>query len=377
MTLDAIVKIGGSILRSPGDYVKAAEAVREYYVDRGARVAVVVSAAKGVTDLLVRAVEGSRRAALEVKERYSAIARDVGGPSLERLVGELLGALDRVRGRAASARAAARILALGEAASRAIMVYALEAVGVKAVGIPAFRVVHSSGHPLRARIDYGRTGESWLSVVKTLTPTGAVPVVEGFVAGGCEGTPAILGRGGSDYTATALAALSTAKTAHLVTDVDGIYTGDPRRIPGSRRVESMGYIEALEAAKYGAKKMHPRTFEPLKVVRPLEVRIGSWRRWTRVAPRPEVRPPGVKLVASRALGSGTVVSLVGSGAASPMILSKAAEALMEAGVDYMTVHSTPSKASLAFTVNQSDEARALEALHSIIEERVAEGAGEA
>lgn len=377
MTLDAVVKVGGSILRSTGDYVKAAEAVRDHYVERGLRVAVVVSAAKGVTDLLVEALEGSRQAAVEVEERYIAIAREVGGPSLARLVGEILSPLDGLRGRISSPRAAARILALGEAASRAIMVHALELAGVKAAGIPAHRVVHGSGSPLRARIDFGRTGEAWHSVVKTLAPLGVVPVVEGFVAGDTEGSLAVLGRGGSDYTATALAALSTAKTVHLVTDVDGIYTGDPRRIPGARRVESMGYVEALEAARYGAKRMHPRTFEPLTAIRPLEVRVGSWTMWTRVAPRPEVKPPGVKLVASRRLATGTVVSLVGSGAASPRIISRAAEALMEAGVDFKTVHSTPYRTSLAFTIDWQNEARALEALHSIVEGEVAGGAGEA
>ncbi len=367
MTLDAVVKVGGSILRSARDYLDAARSIKVNYVEKGYRVLVVVSAARGVTDLLVEAVEGSRSAAREVLDRYASIARELGGPGLERLVGEMLGPLSRLRGPVASPRAAARILALGEAASRAVMVHALEAVGVRAAGIPAYRIVHGRGHPLRARIDYESTGQAWLCAVKALAASSVIPVVEGFVAGGWEGSPVVLGRGGSDYTATALAALSTAKTVHLVTDVDGIYTGDPRRIPGARRVESMGYVEALEAARFGAKRMHPSTFEPIALIRPVEVRVGSWARWTRVAPRPEVRPPGVKLVTSRRLRAGSVVSLVGSGAASPRLVSRAAEALIEAGVEFKAVHSTPTRALLAFTVEEGDEARALEALHSLVE----------
>ncbi|GAB6148090.1 amino acid kinase family protein [Stetteria hydrogenophila] len=371
MTLDALVKIGGSVLRGPGDYARAAEEVRRRYVEAGARVAVVVSAAKGVTDLLVKAVEGSREAAREVVERYDSIARELGGPALARLVAEALRPLEALGARRANARAAGRILGLGEAASRVIMVHALEAAGVRALGVPARLVVKAVGDPLSARIDYEATREAWASALKLADSSRVTLVVEGFAAE-VEGAPGVLGRGGSDYTAVALAALSTAKTAHLVTDVDGIRTGVPEVVPGTRRVEAMGYIEAVEAARWGAKRMHPRTFEPLLRVRPVEVRIGSWDSWTRVEQAPFVEPPRPKLVASRRLPKASIVSLVGSRVASPGILARAAEALAEAGVEPLTVSSPPSRASLSFTVDPGVETRALRALHRLVAE---EGVG--
>jgi len=70
-----------------------------------------------------------------------------------------------------------------------------------------------------------------------------------------------LGRGGSDTTAVALAASLGAKECQLYTDVEGVYTADPRLVPEARRLSEIGYEEMLELATYGAKVMHPRAVE--------------------------------------------------------------------------------------------------------------------
>src|SRR4029079_17644010 len=72
---------------------------------------------------------------------------------------------------------------------------------------------------------------------------------------------ATLGRGGSDTAAVALACALQAERCDILTDVEGIYTADPRVVPGARKVDEIGYEEMLELAQLGARVMHPRAVE--------------------------------------------------------------------------------------------------------------------
>jgi len=93
---------------------------------------------------------------------------------------------------------------------------------------------------------------------------GITPIVTGFIAGTIDGKITTLGRGGSDYTATLLASLVDAEQVILYTDVPGIMTGDPKYVKDHRVVPELSYSEAIMSAQLGAKRLHPRTFEPVK-----------------------------------------------------------------------------------------------------------------
>lgn len=104
-------------------------------------------------------------------------------------------------------------------------------------------------------------------------------MVEGFIGSTLEGETTTLGRGGSDYTATTIAALLKASNVHIITDVPGIMTADPKYVKNARIIPKMNYREALEASIYGCRNMHPRTFHPLaeaqKMQRPHR-NVGNW-----------------------------------------------------------------------------------------------------
>jgi aspartate kinase len=107
--------------------------------------------------------------------------------------------------------------------------------------------------------------ESWNRVPKLLNPLldeGILPVVTGFIAKDAKGNITTLGRGGSDRSATIIAAAMGAEEVQVWKDVDGILTADPRLVSDARPVELVTYEEAAELAYFGAQVLHPRAMQP-------------------------------------------------------------------------------------------------------------------
>lgn len=89
-----------------------------------------------------------------------------------------------------------------------------------------------------------------------------IAVVTGYICSNSAGIPATLKRNGSDYSGSLFAHLLKAKLYTVWTDVDGVYTADPRKVPNAFRLPFLSYIEAIELAYFGAKVIHPLTMEP-------------------------------------------------------------------------------------------------------------------
>ena len=183
------------------------------------------------------------------------------------------------------------LLATGEQVSIALLSMALHALGVPAVSMTGTQagIVTESAHG-RARILEVRTER-----VRRLLDDGQVVVVAGFqgTSSGAAGTPEIttLGRGGSDTSAVALAAALGADACEIYTDVPGVLTTDPRKVPDAQLMASVSCDEMLELASLGAAVLHPRAVEIARNYGvPLVVR-SSWTddpgtQLTSGAPRP-------------------------------------------------------------------------------------------
>jgi len=107
--------------------------------------------------------------------------------------------------------------------------------------------------------------ESWEHIPRKLIPlvdAGILPVVTGFIAKTAQNTITTLGRGGSDLTATIIAAACKAEEAQVWKDVDGILSADPRIVPDAKPLDAVTYDEAAEMAYYGAQVLHPRSMQP-------------------------------------------------------------------------------------------------------------------
>ena len=149
------------------------------------------------------------------------------------------------------------LLSTGELVSSTLLAMALRDMGYDAISLSGAQAgIQTDSAYSRARILKIESQR----VVKELEK-GNIVIVAGFqgITGDMDITT--LGRGGSDTTAVALAASLGAEVCQIYTDVDGVYTADPRLIPEARRLDEIGYEEMLELATYGAKVMHPRAVE--------------------------------------------------------------------------------------------------------------------
>ncbi len=148
------------------------------------------------------------------------------------------------------------LLSTGELVSSTLLTMALRELGHEAISLSGPQAgIHTDTSFGRARISRIEAGR-----VRRELAAGRIVVVAGFQGITAEDDITTLGRGGSDTTAVAIAAALQADRCEIYTDVEGIYTADPRIVPDARKLSEVGYEEMLELASLGA-KMHPRSIE--------------------------------------------------------------------------------------------------------------------
>ena len=267
-----IHKFGGSCLRDASDLESIACIVEE----AEGQVVLVVSALWGTTDRLMRAAQEPRYAGRLVNDLASHHLRFV--PTLidsplydtfQRVLDGIEDSLAALASDREDMKAYNRLLAAGERLSALIISHSLSQRGFDA-------------HPLGAEdIGLCLDGTNTARTVDMERSTQrldrhafhGVPVVTGWFGEGNDGEIALLGRGGSDHTATALAALLQAKRVVLWKDVLGIYPINPRWGVASSPIPYLGYSEAIEFANADATILHPATVQPVyELGIPIEIR---------------------------------------------------------------------------------------------------------
>jgi aspartate kinase len=149
------------------------------------------------------------------------------------------------------------LLVIGEQETIALTTLALHALGVPAVSRTGGQAgIRTDNFHTRARIIDIDGGD-----IRAQLEAGRVVIVAGFQGISVDGQITTLGRGGSDLTAIALAAALKADQCQIYTDVDGVYTADPRIVPNARKIDVVAYEEMLELASLGSKVMQSRSVE--------------------------------------------------------------------------------------------------------------------
>jgi aspartate kinase len=149
------------------------------------------------------------------------------------------------------------LLSTGEQVSVALMAMAIHSLGHKAVSLTGAQIgIRTDSKHTKARIRSISTDR-----VQRLLDAGNIVIAAGFQGIDEDFNVTTLGRGGSDTTAVALAAVLRADSCEIYTDVDGVYTTDPRLLPEARRVQQICYDEMLELASLGSGVMHNRSIE--------------------------------------------------------------------------------------------------------------------
>lgn len=162
-----------------------------------------------------------------------------------------------------SDRSFAMIVSHGELLSSTILAGAMAEQGVKTTLLDARRFIITTGNTLKGvpQIDVIKQRASD-AISEAFAEGAQVVVTQGFIASATDGEPAILGRGGSDYSASLIGMAVKAEQIEIWTDVDGVRTADPRYVDNTKNLQQISFEEATEMAHFGAKVLHPLTIEP-------------------------------------------------------------------------------------------------------------------
>jgi aspartokinase/homoserine dehydrogenase 1 len=340
------------------------------------RLAVVLSACKGVTDALLRLVslaerqDGSYRSELaQLRSRHAAIAQEVlAAPSAENyLVGfdrdcqDLLGILHAVQlTRSAASTVSDLISGYGEIwSSRLFQRFFEERRGRPGPvqWLDASRVVLVDWSSWGPGIQWSESRANLAAQVPE--DFSGTLIITGFIASDRRGVRTTLGRNGSDFSASIFAALLDAIEIHIWTDVDGVLSADPRRVPDATVIDSLSYNEAMELAYFGAKVIHPKTMAPaVKDSIPIWIRntFAPHKVGTLICAQPDSLLP-VKGITS--IDRVALVNLEGTGMIGvPGTAHRLFGALREEGISVILISQGSSEHSICCAIPQEQAERA-------------------
>ncbi|RIK16340.1 MAG: aspartate kinase [Acidobacteria bacterium] len=265
------------------------------------------------------------------------------------------------------------LLSAGERISMALLAMAIQQLGVPARSF--------TGWMAGMRTDTAHGRARLLDVqpdrVRRALDEGGVAIVAGFQGISTDDDVTTLGRGGSDTTAVALAAALDAAVCEIYTDVDGLYTADPRIVPSARRVTRITIEETLEMAAHGAKILHLRAVEYARRFNvPLHVRSSfSDQEGTRIlAGRPltedTMEEPIISGIAhDRSLGKVTAVGIPDRPGAAAAVVGAVARAGVSVDMIVQNVSTSDAATSdISFTIPESDGRTTVAAVRALQDE---------
>ncbi|OCG39552.1 bifunctional aspartate kinase/homoserine dehydrogenase I [Gilliamella sp. Fer1-1] len=256
----------------------------------------------------------------------------------------------------------ASIICRGEKLSIAIMEELLKAKGHLVTVINPVAMLIAEGNYLESTVDIA---ESSRRLSEMHIPQNHIILMSGFTAGNDKGELVALGRNGSDYSASVLAACLRANSCEIWTDVDGVYTCDPRTVPDAKLLKTLSYQEAMELSYFGAKVLHPRTILPIA-----QFQIPCLIKNTNNPDAPGTLI-GANVVDSTTpvkgitnLNNMAMINVSGPGLKGMVGMSaRVFSAMSYAGISVVLITQSSSEYSISFCVPQTELSRAEEALN--------------
>ncbi|MEX2601002.1 MAG: bifunctional aspartate kinase/homoserine dehydrogenase I [Balneolaceae bacterium] len=267
-----VLKFGGSSVGTPDAIRKVIDIIQQKR--QQGPVTVVVSAFRGVTDLLFRAAKEASGGSdqyqdviRELEKRHVDTIKDLlrvqtRSEALTRFKMTLNELEDILHGvsltREITARTSDFVMGFGERFSAGILAHCLSESGMDAEFVDARELIVTDSHFGQARV----LGELTRDSIRKRLSGDPVYVVTGFIASTEKGVSTTLGRGGSDYTASIIGAALDAEEIEIWTDVDGMMTADPRIVKRAFSIDEVSYEEAMELSHFGARVIYPPTIQP-------------------------------------------------------------------------------------------------------------------
>jgi bifunctional aspartokinase / homoserine dehydrogenase 1 len=374
------MKFGGTSVGSAARMRAACDLIVVQAANRP--VAAVVSAMSKITDLLLdttRMAEADdqngidRNIALLTMRHLEAARELVPASDLDRVnteIADLVGEFRRIVNGMQMlgyrpVRAVDEAIAVGERLSALIVSEHLRSRSLHAEAVNAAQAIVTDAVFNNASPLMDATREKAQARLLPILRAGGIPIVTGFNGATVDGRPTTLGRGGSDFSASILAAALDATELWIWTDVDGIMTADPRLVPDAKILTEITYSEAAELAWAGAKVLHPRTIAPL-----VEHGIPVWSKnsfapekpGTRIVPKLTAGNSGAKAVTSMA--NVALVSLEPASAAvsGVHLMARSLDALDRVNVEILALSSSSYRQSFCFLVRNDEIEKSVEAI---------------
>jgi aspartokinase/homoserine dehydrogenase 1 len=383
-----VMKFGGTSVGSAERFRVAASICAG---QRRRPVVVVISAMAKVTDLLIetlRRAESGDKPGFEadikrLRKRHVEACHELLPPEMQEPVlnriHEIVADFERIANGVsilgeAPLRSVDEAIAVGERLSSLLLAAHLESLGVHAEAVNACEVVVTDNAFGNATPLMEATRERARAKLLPMIETGVMPVVTGFNGATVDGRPTTLGRGGSDFSASILAAALDAAELWIWTDVDGIMSADPRMVPDCAVLAEVTYREAAELAYNGAKVLHPRTLAPL-----IEKQIPVWSKNSFAPEKPGTKiVPSVAAGGARAVTSMSNVALIAiepeSGVPNGVrMIGRAMVGLGRANIEVLALSSSSHRQSFCFLVRKADLEPALASLRDSLDLELAHG----
>ena len=258
------------------------------------------------------------------------------------------------------------LISFGERLSIKIVSSALLDTGIKSVSLTGKEVgivTDSNFGESKPLMDTTRLHVS--KTIDSLFTKKTIPVIGGFTGADQHGRVTTFGRGGSDYTATTIASCINADEIWLMSDVDGLMTADPKIVKDAKILKKVSYVEAIEMSLFGAKQIHPRTFEPLLSKKiPMRIRnsFNIKNEGTLVTPSPDTATKKTVKCVSSIRNNGLIDARGGSMVGTPGTAAKIFATLAKVGVNVMMISQNPSESSITMIVKKTDLEKAVNAL---------------
>ncbi|MBP1357288.1 MAG: aspartate kinase [Sulfolobus sp.] len=266
-----VIKIGGSIQKDEKDYELILEKVRKE-IDNNDKNIIVTSAIKNVTNQLLETVKNTDKSMDIITDIYDRhirlLSKLSNGIEFERSFKELSKLSDELYKIAWSIRIIDEVtpkvkdyvLSFGERFAVILLSTIFRSNGLPSAYIPEPVLITDENYG-EANILFTQSKEHLLKKIDGIKEN--VIVVPGFIGKSTNNKYTTIGRGGSDYTATVIGKILGVKEVKLITEVPGIMTADPKKIKEARTITRLSLEEAIELSQLGAKKLHPRTFDPI------------------------------------------------------------------------------------------------------------------
>lgn len=266
----------------------------------------------------------------------------------------------------------AKVISKGERLSIVAMKALLEAKGLAASLIDPVEYLLAHGDYLEAHVDIEVSTENFK---RNPLPQGHVNIMPGFTAGNSKGELVTLGRNGSDYSAAVLAACLRAECCEIWTDVDGVYSCDPRIVPDARLLKSLSYQEAMELSYFGASVLHPKTIAPIAQFHiPCLIKNSFNPQGAGTLIGQDTGEDKLAIKGITTLKNLTMVNVSGPGMKGMVgMAARVFSAMSASGISIVLITQSSSEYSISFCIESADKAAAQETLQNCFELELKEG----